>query len=226
MGIKRCAVSGCQSAKNRPEDLGVTFHQLPANQATRVVWVAAARVPDENNIKVCSRHFREADFKLVSSKYFLIKGSYPTIFPWGVYTHNPPTATDDTRTNSTPEDTQPPEQNTPIAPEALPTVTEAPKPSAARVKREPPVTKRHSIAVETLKKEVEEEAPKTLRKSMEASLGIPKREPEPVKKVDPVPGTEVSAMDFQNVWHKATILEVDSVEREVLIHFEENNQQK
>lgn len=235
MGAKRCNVAGCKSAQNRVEDAGVTYHQLPVNIQTRLIWLKASRVRDDPNIKVCSRHFREADFKLIKTKYFLVKGTYPTIFPWGVYTHeNPPE--DDPASATVEEDplagAVPPVD--PIAvtsPPDLPSlavvmVKEEPgtvQTQAAKVKRESLTGKRHSIAaVETIKKEpIDAVDPKRLmRKSMESAT------PLTVKKVEPVAGKEIEAMDFQNVWHKAKIVEVDLVERELLIHFEDNNKEK
>lgn len=245
MGVKRCNVAGCLSSKNRIEDTGVTFHQLPAKRPTREIWITAARVPDDANVKVCSRHFREADFKLVNTKYFLIKGCYPTIFPWGVYTHEKPAAAAKPTTMAEAPLSNP--STDPLAGAVQPTPTaadtEPPKASVARVNRESLAAKRHSIAatavvVEAIKTEPVDDietaaaaaaaAPKPLRKSTESTPAVAtvKKETETGKKVDPVPGTKVSAMDFQNVWHKATILEVDTVERELLIHFEEDNQQK
>lgn len=225
MGKKRCAVAGCQSANTRAEDVGVTFHQLPANLGTRAIWIYAGRVPDESNVKVCSRHFREADFKLVNTKYFLIKGCYPTIFPWGIYEHDKP-ASDEA---AAPEKLPLPEP----APVAAPTAEATPEqPATAEVPTvaaTPSIAKRHSIAVETIRSgPLEEGEPQIpLRKSMESAgvVGL-KKEGDFLKRVSPVPGNEISAMDFQNVWHKAKILEVDSVERELLIHFEEDNLQK
>lgn len=241
MGAKRCNVPGCKSAQNRVEDAGVTFHQLPANLPTRLIWLKASRCGDSNNnnnnVKVCSRHFREADFKLIKNKYFLVKGTYPTIFPWGVYTHAAEKAPeDDDPVSATGEedplaDAVPPLDSSAVASElpSLPVVMvkEEPEtaPAAAKVKRESAAVKRHSIAaVETIKKEpidAAEAGPKRLmRKSMESATTSL------AKKVEPVAGKEIQAMDFQNVWHKAKIVEVDLVERELLIHFEDNNKEK
>lgn len=47
-----------------------------------------------------------------------------------------------------------------------------------------------------------------------------------MKSFDPetlfVPGNEIEAQDFNNVWHHAKVVEVDSDEREVKIHFDKN----
>lgn len=228
MGQKRCSVAGCLSAKNRVEDTGVTYHQLPARQHTRDIWMRAACVPDDNNIKVCSRHFREADFKLVNSKYFLIKGCYPTIFPWGVFTNEPVAEVK----SEPPVSTKSPASTEPSSTTAVDPPAEPSKSTIARVNRESLAAKRHSMAtvdVTGIKKEPVDNnnVEKPLQKSTESTSVIVKKDSDgPPKRVVPVPGTEVSAMDFQNVWHKAKIVEVDSVERELLIHYEEDNQQK
>lgn len=244
MGLKRCAVNGCASASNRTEDVGVTFHQLPAKSTTRTIWIKGAGVPDDANVKVCSRHFREADFKVVKQKYYLVKGTYPTIFPWGVFVNGDPnteapqpqpTAVVKEEPQETTETAAPPQTaegspSLPVARAITSTVKDKPKAAAAiRVKKETKATKRHSIAtVDAVKLEpAEEVTQKPLRKSMEAVATAPKKEPDPPKaKLNLEPGQGISAMDFQNVWHPAQILEVDSVEREVLIHFEDDNDQK
>lgn len=38
-----------------------------------------------------------------------------------------------------------------------------------------------------------------------------------------IPGSQIEAQDFNEVWHSANVMEVDGDEREVLIHFEINN---
>lgn len=182
----------------------------------------AACVPDDNNIKVCSRHFREADFKLVNSKYFLIKGCYPTIFPWGVFTNDPVA-----EVKKEPDSTKSP-VNARTEPSTVDPPAEPSKSSIARVNRESLAAKRHSIAtVEATGIKKEPVDNNNVEKPLQTTPVIAKKEPDgPPKRVVPVPGTEVAAMDFQNVWHKAKIVEVDSVERELLIHYEEDNQQK
>lgn len=209
--------------------MGVTFHQLPAKLETRVIWLAASRVPDDPNAKVCSRHFREADFKLVKTKYFLIKGAYPSIFPWGVFKHAPESTTIKEEKAAVSTAAPGPSTSTTAAPsstvQSIDTTT-TPAPSAAKVKRDAMITKRHSIAVETIKKDTSDPVPDTkpLRKSMESAGSSPPLSA--TRKVEPVQGKEIEAMDFNNVWHKAKILEVDSVERELLIHFGNDSKDK
>lgn len=234
MGVKRCAVAGCLSTSARKEDVGVTFHQLPSNLATRTIWTTAARVQDEANIKVCSRHFREADFKLVNSKYFLIKGCYPTIFPWGIYRRETTSGKSVLIVSGV--------LATHIASLlAIPTTPETPVKATSKIGT-PVVQDTKKLATgpvqESVKKDAFDEVKSVVspaRKSTEATTVAPtptstvqpvKKDADTPKKVDPIPGTEISAMDFQNVWHKAKILEVDSLEREVLIHYDDDNQQK
>lgn len=227
MGVKKCHVEGCASSSNRVEDTGVTFHVLPQNPQVRATWITASRVIDDPTVPgkvwVCSRHFRQADFRLNKTKYLLVRGAYPSIFPWGTYTHvaDPPPTVLASSVPPTPKD----------APAAAPVAKEPVKAKPIKLKKDLVVAKRHSIAVETINKAPDSPAKVQLRKSMESAAAVivappPKKEPELVKKFDPVPGKLIEAMDFHNVWHKANIVEVDPVERELLIHFEENNKEK
>lgn len=89
----------------------------------------------------------------------------------------------------------------------------------------------------------EEPSAKLARKSLDSAFSKAKEADAAIKEVaatvkeilpqtlsstaDPVtifiPGSQIEAQDFNEVWHPATVMEVDMDEREVLIHFEINN---
>lgn len=70
------------------------------------------------------------------------------------------------------------------------------------------------------------------KKSIRVSLDSKKLPSESVvtSSFDPLskfsPGTRIEAQDFNEVWHTAKVMEVDSDEKEVLINFEKNTKSK
>ncbi|XP_055612035.1 PHD finger protein 20-like protein 1 [Uranotaenia lowii] len=89
MGVRKCIIKDCPSSSARPEDRGVTYHKIPANEENMKKWMIACRLPDNYYINkgsnVCSRHFRKADFQdFKGTKYVLKFGAVPTIFSWTV----------------------------------------------------------------------------------------------------------------------------------------------
>lgn len=84
---RKCNVNLCESASNRIEDQGVTFHKLPVNENFKLIWLTQCHMPlDARNrtVYVCSRHFRRVDFQAFKgTKYMLKTGAIPSMFAWG-----------------------------------------------------------------------------------------------------------------------------------------------
>ncbi|KAH9374455.1 hypothetical protein HPB48_004478 [Haemaphysalis longicornis] len=84
--MRCCSVPFCGSSLRRKEP-GVLFHEIPADGALRLQWLAfIARkdwVPNSNSnyAFVCSKHFTRADFKANVKTRHLKKGAVPTILP-------------------------------------------------------------------------------------------------------------------------------------------------
>ena len=65
-----CCVPGCRSGySSSPKVPNVTFHKFPADKDRRDLWIRRIHrdfIPGEAH-RVCSRHFRESDFKTTSA---------------------------------------------------------------------------------------------------------------------------------------------------------------
>lgn len=207
MTVRKCAVAGCKSSSDSENHRGVTYHQFPTNKAVRSVWVKQTNWEDETQITkskfVCSRHFLATDFSQTKlNKYFLNKGSVPTIFPWGIKPHSPVE------------------------------IIKEPKKSAENIEVDnkeitvKSTTKKRSVAGEvgsTIKEPKKKIGRKSLAETAAAKLSPVEAEiivSTPI--VNFIPGTKIEAQDFNGVWHAARIQEVDQDDREVLIHFEKN----
>lgn len=206
MTAKKCGVAGCNSSSLSSGDRGVTFHQFPLNNAVRTVWISQTNwkediVPITKSKFVCSRHFLATDFSQTKlNKYLLNKGSVPTIFPWGIIPHSSVEIIKEPSTK---------------------------KKNSVDNKIESKINKsgsnKRSATGEGGSSTVITEPPKKKvgRKSLEVPIPI---ETEVVSTpiVNFIPGTKIEAQDFNGVWHAARIQEVDTDDREVLIHFEKN----
>lgn len=80
-----CCVPGCRS-DSRSKLPGLSFHEIPADEALRQQWIKAIRRDDwepntnSNYSRVCSRHFTETEFT-EGKRRRLKKGVVPSVFP-------------------------------------------------------------------------------------------------------------------------------------------------
>lgn len=80
-----CCVPCCRSDWKQKIP-GVSFHEIPAEETARQEWIRAIRREDwepnttSNYSRVCSRHFKEADFT-EGKRRRLKKGVVPSVFP-------------------------------------------------------------------------------------------------------------------------------------------------
>ncbi|KAH9366529.1 hypothetical protein HPB48_010317 [Haemaphysalis longicornis] len=80
-----CCVPCCRS-DSRSKLPGISFHEIPADEALRQHWIKAIRRDDwepntnSNYSRVCSRHFAETEFT-EGKRRRLKKGVVPTVFP-------------------------------------------------------------------------------------------------------------------------------------------------
>lgn len=197
---RKCAVEGCLSDSNRPEDTGVTFHKVPMHNDIRPKWLSLCRIPsDKKNMKViyiCSRHFLRIDFcNFKGKKYMLRQGVLPSVFPWD---------------KSKLEAIKVKSEKAPEKKEEIET----------EVKTEP------GEAVEQEKEEVE--TPVKIKTETEEIPDKNSKETGPKDKIKmnvngPINfaiNSRIEALDNNNIWYPAKIVEEDYEENEVLIHFE------
>ncbi|XP_056633199.1 PHD finger protein 20 isoform X2 [Diorhabda sublineata] len=202
---RKCNVESCQSDSNRPQDVGVTFHKVPPHLDIRPKWLSLCRIPEDKKfvkvLYVCSRHFLRADFcNFKGKKYMLKQGVLPSVFPW-----------DKSKL------------------EAI--KAEAKKEKPVHIKEEPvddntatPDTKQE-LPSDSIKQEVLDS-----EKINSSSNEKNELKEDPVTSTKLVPSNSISisfsinsrveALDFNNEWFPAKIIEIDYDENEVLIHFE------
>ena len=61
-----CAVYGCYSGSTKESRQGVKFFRFPKDKHTLKKWILACKRKDEVKVKcarVCSKHFRDSDYK-------------------------------------------------------------------------------------------------------------------------------------------------------------------
>lgn len=209
---RKCSVEGCLSDSNRQEDIGVTFHKVPLHPDVRPKWISLCHIPEDKKlvkiIYVCSRHFLRADFcNFKGKKYMLKQGVLPSVFPWDK------------------------------------SKLEAIK-AEANIKKEPALEefnfKETKKEYKTLKEETKLEPKSELIEDNVLETRIKHEVPgsqfkvEPKETLDEFEKTKITnensskftinsrieALDFNNEWYTAKIVEVDYEENEVLIHFE------
>lgn len=227
MAPRRCTIKGCPSVSGRQQHRGVTFHTFPLNPIARQFWLTNCGLPDTKSITksilVCSRHFRRADFQpLKNNKYLLKQGAVPTIFPWGTLAYVEPTP------HTVIESGEPLDVNI----DADDKPGEINQKLVDEIKSEMKAT----IGVKSPNKRsvsMDEAGPsEPKKKAIRVSLDMKKLPSETVTPTsfDPFskfsPGTRIEAQDFNEVWHTAKVVEVDSDEKEVLILFEKNTKSK
>lgn len=231
MGPRKCTVDGCKSVAGRQQHRGVTFHTFPNNPTTRQNWLTNCRFAQTRNITksvlICSRHFRRVDFQpLKNNKYLLKPGAEPTIFPWTQSSNVGGSASAGGLSGTT---------NTQANLEGVIGGSEGHFPDAMSMSSEERVVNR--ILAEAIRGELKspmkrsasadvvsmEPKPKQLRKSLDSAMF--KNTLSAV--CDPTalfrPGAKIEALDFNEMWHPAEVVEVDQDDREVLIHFDTTN---
>ncbi|KAH7985288.1 hypothetical protein HPB52_024210 [Rhipicephalus sanguineus] len=83
--MRYCCVPSCRSSQRRKQD-GVSFHEIPADSASRERWLTAISrdewMPNttSNYSVVCSLHFLPSDFKDGCTRRVLKLGAVPSVF--------------------------------------------------------------------------------------------------------------------------------------------------
>ncbi|XP_050498431.1 PHD finger protein 20 isoform X2 [Diabrotica virgifera virgifera] len=206
---RKCNVKGCPSASNRSKDEGVTFHKIPPHMDVRPKWLSLCRIPeDKKNIKilyVCSRHFLRADFcNFKGKKYMLKHGVLPSVFPWD---------------KSKLEAIKAVVKNEKVVKKDK---TEAKEKPSTSIRPEQDILQDNRMEEDN--SDINQENDMGEDKMMDESMtGISR----PEKQLpSSIPATlnfainsYVEALDFNNEWCLAKIMETDEEEKEVLIHF-------
>lgn len=234
---RKCNVESCLSDSMRPEDTGVTFHKVPMHPDIRPKWMSLCKIPDDKKdvkvIYICSRHFLRADFcNFKGKKYMLKQGVLPSVFPWSK-------AKPDTK-KSEGKKVLPPKNEASAATASMtspkPTVkdTDNANVDSALVKKQPEIGKNLKESAESIqdlleiKQEIEIAPDDGLKLnentfSSQAQSTIEQK----VKTVQTSFGAlhfsinaRIEALDFNEVWLPARVVEIDYEENEVLIHFE------
>uniref|UniRef100_U5ET92 Putative mbd-r2 n=1 Tax=Corethrella appendiculata TaxID=1370023 RepID=U5ET92_9DIPT len=208
MGVRKCVINGCQSSTARDVDRGVTFHKFPINPEVCKKWVEACRVSQTlkltKSVNVCSRHFLKADFQdFKGTKYILKKEGVPSIFPWTTIGN---------------EEVAIKQEN--VAATSMTTIT-----TTNQMQEKPDNSP--SVVAEPPKK-VARKLSNSNKDKAEKKLSVSPRKHSSNSNMNTnttmyLPGTEIEAEDFNSKWHKARVIEVDSEDREYLIHFENNH---
>ncbi|CAH0557104.1 unnamed protein product [Brassicogethes aeneus] len=224
---RKCSVDGCLSDSNRNEDAGVTFHKVPVHSDIRPKWFSLCHIPeDKKNLKViyvCSRHFLRADFcNFKGKKYMLRQGVLPSVFPW-----------DKSKLQAIKVKRESAEENVcKIEPEdsseEVPTLElkaedeSDVKPDISMVVKSEPMETEEPIVVknEEVPKIISEEDIKVEEKDISKKEEMDKIKCTSASGINFSINSKLEALDFNNMWYPAKIVEVDYEENEVLIHFE------
>lgn len=206
---RKCSVEGCLSDSNRTEDIGVTFHKVPLHSDVRPKWMSLCHIPDNKKlvkiIYVCSRHFLRADFcNFKGKKYMLKQGVLPSVFPWDKSKLEAIKAEAIVKKEGPPEEGNPKEF----------------KKDTETLEVEPLTELKIAIGEEKVAREVLEtniklEPKETLDEFEKSKVGQAND-----GSMKFAINTKIEALDFNNEWFPAKIIEVDYEENEVLIHFE------
>ncbi|XP_019869828.1 PHD finger protein 20 isoform X3 [Aethina tumida] len=232
---RKCSVESCFSDSGRSEDAGVTFHKVPIHSDIRPKWFSLCRISnDKKNVKViyvCSRHFLRADFcNFKGKKYMLRQGVLPSVFPW-----------DKSKLEAIKVKIEKPDGQVESAKEPIKTGDQIKLEPAEKINFEPteiknepessdesPMHASEPMEVDTTTNEDQTDENKLIPDNeikVEDKSAEEKKEDEKVKctsasginfSID----SKLEALDFNNIWYPARIVEVDYEENEVLIHFE------
>nr|CAH7745712.1 unnamed protein product [Callosobruchus chinensis] len=204
---RKCSVESCLSDSNRTEDMGVTFHKVPMHPDVRPKWMSLCHIPDDKKavkiIYVCSRHFLRADFcNFKGKKYMLRQGVLPSVFPW-----------DKSKLEA-------------IKAEATVKKEKNDEPNTDAVKEElegPTLDIKSEESTEESNQTIEDVNVAPKEEKLDNNKQPPTDQPPAVNNSDLIDFTinnRIEALDFNQKWYPAKILEVDHQENEVLIHFE------
>lgn len=217
---RKCGISVCTSDSNREEDRGVTFHKIPMHPDIRPKWMSLCRIPEDKKfmkvIYVCSRHFLKVDFcHFKGKKYMLRQGVLPSVFPWNK-----------NKVDKGKGDCDEKEKSDNIDEEDRPEAENISEPSVSQIKLE--VTEQDFNASTSFALKADE-AILDMANIKEEVLS-PNQSTTIEQKVKTVetttgpltfaPNTRIEALDFNQSWCPAQIVEVDYQENEVLVHFE------
>lgn len=199
---RKCSVESCLSDSNRPEDTGVTFHKIPLHPDIRPKWVSLCRIPEDKKdtkiIYICSRHFLNADFcSFKGRKYMLRQGVLPSVFPWNKLKK------ESKKSNLKSEEEIKKE------------------PDTSKTKQECMEVKTESITDSQLAAAILDEVPSNLKaESSTAEQEAKKIVQTPQGTINFAINELIEALDFNQKWSSARIVEIDYEENEVLIHFD------
>lgn len=190
---RKCNVLNCLSDSTRTEDFGVSFHKIPLQPGTRKKWFELCKISDEKK-----------DIKIiyVCSRHFLradfceFKGR-KYMLRQGI----------------------------------LPSVFPWDKSKLEAIKMDKPTKKSTSSVEKHIKAETDSENTdsnnsiiksenKEITNDYKQLIDEVKLESEPI---DFTSNNQIEALDFNNEWTSATIVEVDEGESEVLIHFDKHS---
>ncbi|KAK4880115.1 hypothetical protein RN001_008261 [Aquatica leii] len=224
---RKCYVPDCLSEEGRYEDRGVTFHKIPLHSDIRPKWLTLCRIPEDKHnckvIHVCSRHFLKVDFcRFKGKKYMLRQGVLPSVFPWSKLKKE---TVSDVSQNIKKEIGNLAKQ---IKVEAETTdntlfeikteIKEEPKDYSEVSEMKEEVHSAFDDASTVVQPETKfvsqkEKSSTTIEqkgKSIQTPLGL----------LNFAVNTQLEALDFNQMWFPAHIVEIDYEENEVLIHFE------
>lgn len=242
MSPRRCIIEGCDSVAGQRQHQGVKFHKFPTNVATRKIWIENCRLLNSKNITtstlVCSRHFRRADFQPVKNEKHVLKlGAVPTMFPWGnLPVHDIKSTTksnDDDSTQDTENDSTTDEPTAPPPPPPKATASTCKKGnlrskslSAAEAAN---AAKQRSASAEEKNNSKTRVEKANARKSLDSATATVAKSDKTQSSGDAsdkassltlVSGAKLEVQDLSGSWHRASVVEVDPNEQEVLINFE------
>lgn len=208
---RKCGVESCLSDSNRLEDTGVTFHKVPMHPDIRPKWMSLCRIPeDKKDVKViyiCSRHFLSADFcNFKGKKYMLKQGVLPSVFPW-----NKLRADSEPRMTTVKKEMTESEHQE-VKPEPFSNSCDSSQESIDARENMVDVNNQQ-VTSENSKEKLVSAQSTTIEqkiKSVQTSFGL----------LNFAINSRIEALDFNEMWYPARIVEIDYEENEVLIHFE------
>ncbi|KAJ3655052.1 hypothetical protein Zmor_014196 [Zophobas morio] len=199
---RKCGVEGCLSESSRPEDTGVTFHKVPMHSDIRPKWISLCRIPEDKQtmkvIYICSRHFLRMDFcNFKGKKYMLRQGVLPSVFPW-----------DKSKLEAI-KSTSKSETEKPLIKPEIDIEDKGNIKSAVLVKEDSVEIKEEVLDASAMKDEHEE-----VKEKIKTNANGP---------INFAINSRIEALDNNNTWYPARIVEEDYEENEVLIHFEKSS---
>ena len=243
----KCCVRDCEEAVRETRSRGLPLHKFPKDALMRQRWLVSGGFepefrPTASQI-VCYKHFRQSDYEVGRShKLFLKKGSVPSIFrdyeshpdpigPTSAFITNrllareaAATAAREAANNSNFIKVVEVADNSGCL-ESSCSSLEASMDSSnsiqmvdggdAKERIDSPAKSLSASDSEMVKVAVIAQETHMEEKKMDESKRVPNR-----AGINFMPGTKLEAKDFNEKWYSAKVVEVDWIEREVLIHFD------